>query len=173
MMAVAGMGVAAALAATAAAAGRTAEPARLLDRAEVLPLTLDDAFQFRKVETYLNDPDLRKTATDRMIMFEQKRIEWGAITEYDRKQRQGNYFTFFWRARRSADVTFRLEYRQERLGSYVQAREVTYQGVKGSVTTRINVIGDDYRDEGRVTAWRALLIEDGKIVGLTQSFLWN
>jgi hypothetical protein len=28
-------------------------------------------------------------------------------------------------------------------------------------------------EDGKVTAWRAVLIENGKIVALNQSFLWN
>jgi hypothetical protein len=39
--------------------------------------------------------------------------------------------------------------------------------------TAFKIIGDDYIEDGRITSWRALLIENGKIVGLTQSYLWN
>jgi hypothetical protein len=39
--------------------------------------------------------------------------------------------------------------------------------------TRFQVIGDDYIQDGRVISWRALLISEGKIVGLTQSYLWD
>jgi len=34
----------------------------------------------------------------------------------------GNYFTFFWRCGIKSDITVRLEYRQENLGSYVQGQ---------------------------------------------------
>jgi hypothetical protein len=34
-------------------------------------------------------------------------------------------------------------------------------------------VGSDYFEDGRVSGWRVLLIENGKIVGLTQSFLWD
>ena len=67
----------------------------------------------------------------------------------------------------------RLEYRQENLGSFVQAREVSCKDAKGSMKSEFDIIGDDYIEDGRVTAWRALLIENGRIVGLTQSYLWN
>jgi hypothetical protein len=55
----------------------------------------------------------------------------------------------------------------------VQARELSYPAAKGSFKSEFKVIGDDYNEDGRVTAWRAILIENGKIVGLNQSFLWN
>ena len=159
-----------------AATGFCAQPAPRpvpLDRANVLPLALDDAFEFRKTKLFLNDPDVQNIGNHPMIQFERNRINFGAVTNYDRIQRYGHYFTFFWRAERPADLTVRLEYRQERLGSHVQAQEIHYKNVRGSQKTDFTVIGDDYNEDGKVTAWRALLIENGKIVGLNQSFLWN
>src|SRR2546425_607014 len=88
-------------------------------------------------------------------------------------ERRGHYFTFFWRADRPSPMTVRFEYRQQNLGAFVQAREVSYDRARGSMKTKFDVIGDDYNDDGRITAWRALLIADGKIVGLTQSYLWQ
>lgn len=159
--------------ALAAAGGDCAEPARQLDRANVLPLALDDHFQFRKTWQFLNDPKYFKATDNPVIQFERSRINFGAVTEVDRRERYGNYFKFFWRSARRTDLTVRLEYRQEKLGAYVLAKEVDYNGVAGSVKTGFKVIGDDYLQDGRVVAWRALLIENGKIVGLTQSNLWD
>ncbi len=159
-----------------AATGFCAEPAPRpipLDRANVLPLALDDDFQFRKTKIFLNDPLIETSGSHPMLDFERNRINFGAVTQNDRVQRFGQYYTFFWRTRRPADLTVRFEYRQERLGSYVQAKEVHYKNAKGSMKTDFAVIGDDYNEDGKVTAWRALLIENGKIVGLNQSFLWN
>jgi hypothetical protein len=156
-----------------AVTGLSAAPAQLLDKANPLPLALDDAFQFRKTKTFLNDPKLLKPTADQMLAFERQRINFGAVNQYDRQQRQGHYFTFFWRAKRSADVTVRLEYRQAQLGAYVQAKELFYRKVRGTVQSDFRVIGDDYLQDGKITAWRALLIENGRIVGLNQSFLWN
>lgn len=155
------------------ATGFGAEPARLLEKATVLPLALDDHFQFRKVEMFMNDPKVFKPTNNAMINFERERVNFKAVTAADREQRLGQYFTFIWRTTRKADITVRLEYRQENLGSYVQARELSYKDVKGSKKTGFDIIGDDYIEDGRITAWRALLIENGRIVGLTQSYLWN
>jgi hypothetical protein len=160
-------------AAALAATGFAAELPRQLDKANVLPLALDDAFQFRKTKLFLNDPLLVKPTIDPMIAFERQRVNFGAVNSYDRRQRYGHYFTFFWRSERKADLTLRLEYRQANLGAYVQARELSYPAAKGSIKSEFKVIGDDYNEDGRVTAWRAILIENGKIVGLNQSFLWN
>ena len=145
----------------------------ILDKANVYPLCLDDSIQFRKTINFLNDPELNKPSFDDMINFERLRVNFGAVQGYERRQRYGNYFTFYWRTKRPADLTLRFEYRQQNLGAHVQARELYYKGVKGSVTSRFNIVADDYNDDGKVTGWRAILIENGKIVALNQSFLWN
>jgi hypothetical protein len=152
---------------------RAADAPRPILKAKVLPLALDDAFQFRKTKLFLNDPVHFKPTADQMIEMERDAVNFGAVTNTDRLDRRGHYFTFAWRADRRAEITVRLEYRQENLGSYVQAREVFYPDAKGTMTTKFAVTGDDYLEEGRIVAWRAVLIEKGKIVGLTQSFLWN
>ena len=151
----------------------SAEPARVLERANVLPLALDDDFEFRKTKLFHNDPQYLKSSIDRMISFERQRVNFGAVNNYDRQARYGHYFTFYWRAERPSDVKVRLEYRTQNLGSYVQARELQYEGAKGTMKSDFSMIGDDYEEDGQITAWRAVIIENGKIVALNQSFLWN
>jgi hypothetical protein len=110
---------------------------------------------------------------DAPITFERQYRMFGAVTGLDQRQRFGNYFDFFWRARRSSDVTVRLEYRQEKLHEHVQAQEISYRNVRGTRKTEFKVIGDDYFDDGRVIAWRCLLIENGRIVAENRSFMWE
>jgi len=98
---------------------------------------------------------------------------FGAVTSLDAHQRFGNYFDFFWRAKRPSDVTVRLEYRQEQLHEHVQAQEISYQNVHGTHKTEFKVIGDDYFDDGEVIAWRCLLISNGRIVAENRSFMWQ
>lgn len=145
----------------------------LLEKAPVLPLALDDSIEFRKTKTFLNDPKLFKPAYDRMIEFERQRINFGAVNQLDRRQRWGHYYTFFWRTKRAGDLTIRFEYRQQNLGAHVQAQELHYPAAKGGIKSEFKVVGDDYEQDGQVTAWRAIVIEDGRIVALNQSFLWN
>jgi hypothetical protein len=113
------------------------------------------------------------TAQDASIMFERQYRLFGAVTKLDRRQRFGDYFDFFWRAKRPANVTVRLEYRQEKLHAHVQAEEISYPNGRGTHKTEFKVIGDDYFDDGRVIAWRCLLIENGKIVAQNRSYLWE
>lgn len=149
----------------------------LLTRANVLPLALDSAVEIRKVKQfYLGAERTAKVKKDDepTLAFERKRILFGAITGGDVRNRYGDYFNFFWRTKRPADLTLRLEYRQQNLAAYVQAREVEYPAARGAFKTSLAVTGDDYLEQGRITAWRVLLIEDHRIiVALSQSYLWR
>lgn len=155
---------------------------RQLREATPLPKALDPAFEFRKTKLhFIGDapgPQRGRGFTggavrDPAIGFESAYRLHGAVTMLDRRRRFGHYFDFFWRAKRPANVTVRLEYRQQNLRAFTQAREVSYENVRGNTKTAFAVIGDDFWADGRVTAWRCLLIENGKIVAEDRSFLWR
>ena len=181
---------------------RTEEKPRVIDRVVPLPIALNDDFQFRKTKLYLltesiagdkrstTDQTLQsatkggklsgtapssKTTTvqDASIRFERQYRLWGAVTKLDQRERFGNYFDFFWKARRTANLTVRLEYKQEKLHAHIQAQEISYSDARGTYKTEFKVVGDDYLDDGRVTAWRCLMIENGQVVAETHSFLWE
>jgi hypothetical protein len=148
-----------------------------LENADVLPERISDDFEFRKFKIFSNALPTAAAAPiltkDLMIDFERKRRFWGAIDEKDRKAKTGQYFTFSWRAKRRANLTLRLEYRQASLKNYVQARELNYPNAKGSYTSEIAILGEDYEMDGPITSWRAIMIENRKIVGLLQSRAWR
>lgn len=181
---------------------RTEVKPQVLDRVVPLPMALSDDFEFRKVKLYLLSelgPGQDKSTTDQTVQsatkggklsgtapssktttvqdasirFERQYRLWGAVTKLDQRERFGNYFDFFWKARRPANLTVRLEYRQEKLHAHVQAQEISYSNARGSYKTEFKVVGDDYLDDGRVTAWRCLLIENGRIVAERHSYLWE
>jgi hypothetical protein len=148
-----------------------------IETANVLPLALSDDFQFRKISIFRNAPP-KPGATpiptrDLMIQFERKRRVWGAIDSFETAQHTGQYFDFFWRAKRQADLTLRLEYRQTNLQNYVQAREIHYPNARGSHASEFAIVGSDYRQDGPIISWRAVLIEDRRIVALVQSRTWR
>jgi hypothetical protein len=176
--------------------GAREEP-KVVEKVTPLAVALDKDFEFRKTKLFFlsekapkaserarstssslgaksNTPN-QKTATlqDAPITFERQYRLYGAVTALDRRQRYGDYFDFFWRAKRPSDVTVRLEYRQEKLHEHLQAQEITYRNVRGTHKTEFKVIGDDYADDGRVIAWRCLLITNGRIVAQNRSFLWE
>jgi hypothetical protein len=179
-----------------AAAARTAEQPVVLRDVRPLPKAIDPTFEFRKTKLFLMTEEAPQTkqsskgkgktgtgdfssarapttAEAAAITFERQYRLFGAVTKLDQHQRFGNYFDFFWRLKQPADVTVRLEYRQEKLHAHVQAQEVSYSDVRGNHKTEFRVIGDDYFDGGRVIAWRCLLINGGKIVAENRSFLWE
>jgi hypothetical protein len=159
-----------------------ADEYRQLKEATPLPMALDPAFEFRKTKLFfLGDaPGPRRAGgltggiiRDPAISFEGAYRLYGAVTAYDKGQRLGHYFDFWWKAKRDAAVTVRLEYRQQNLRGFVQAREVTYPSARGSHKTEFQIIGDDFHTDGRITSWRCLLIERGRIVAEDKSFLWR
>ena len=170
---------------------------RIVEKVTPLPVALDKNFEFRKTKLFIiggkaktsqsgrqstssinkksgSSPG-QKTATleDAPITFERRYRMFGAVTALDQRQRFGNYFDFFWRAKRPSDITVRLEYRQEKLHEHVQAQEISYQNVHGTHKTEFKVIGDDFFDDGEVIAWRCLLISNGRIVAENRSFMWE
>jgi hypothetical protein len=142
--------------------------------AVILPLALDDAYEIEKVFTVLIDPEVTGKIDTPWLRIERDRRYFGAINEFERRLRDGHTYTVRWKAnaKSSSDITVRFEYRQQKLGSHVQAQEVRYPAASGSMRTEFAVQGDDYHQDGQVTAWRMLLIEQGRVVGLQQSFLW-
>ena len=173
------------------------EEPKVLEKVTTLPVALDPNFEFRKTKLFFmsekglkpserahdssnkvggkNNTPNQKTSVlqDAPIVFERQYRLYGAVTGVDQRQRFGNYFDFFWRVKRPSDVTVRLEYRQENLHEHTQAQEITYRNVRGTNKTEFKVIGDDYFDDGRVIAWRCLLIANGRIVAENRSFLWE
>lgn len=163
-----------ALAASVLFAGCAASPkAVFLEKAKVLPVEINDKFQFRKQQLFFNDPRNYVNTQSESMRFFRYRINYGAITQRDLDEVTGNYLTFFWWAHQRADVTVRLEYRQAALGDYVMAQEIYYPNASGSYKSDFRVTGDEYLEHGRVTEWRALLIVNGRIVAFRQSFMWK
>lgn len=157
------------------ARGDEPEPT-LLTSAPVLPLALDDRFEFRKATVESLTLESRSDTTlvpSQMLRFKKASKLHGAIGKIEERERYGEYFTFYWRADEPTDLSVRFEYRQQNLGAYVQAREVAYQQASGTVRTRFQITGDDFERDGAVTSWRVLLVKDGRIVALHSSALWD
>ncbi|MEP7070758.1 MAG: hypothetical protein ABI839_00085 [Verrucomicrobiota bacterium] len=174
----------------------TVEP-RHLTEVRPLPRALDPAFEFRKFKIFdltaqaprrssfkggeddQADPTGRRkikskaVTQEASINFERSYRLFGAVTAYDQRQRQGEYFDFYWRAKRRSDITVRFEYKQENLRAFTQAQELAYRDVRGTLHSAFRVTGDEYHDDGKVLAWRCLLVENGRIVAEKRSFLWE
>ena len=163
---------------------RAADEYRQLSKIEQLPVALDRNFEIRKTKAFfLGDMPGQKNrlvsglgagvSRDPAVGFETAYHLYGAVTELDKRRRWGHYFDFFWRAKRPATITVRLEYQQEKLRAFTQAREVTHPNAKGNRKTSFAIIGDDFFNDGRLLSWRCLLIENGRVVAEERSFLWR
>jgi hypothetical protein len=176
-----------------------AQEPKTLPNASSLPIVVDPDFSFRKTTIYtLSDQvprgskvqgsrDLqnaskgkygsnqssKSVAQQASLNFERTYRLHGAVTGADQRQRHGQYFDFFWRVKRPSDVTVRFEYKQEKLRAFTQAKEVAYRDVHGTNRSEFRVVGDEFFDDGRVLAWRCLLMEHGRIVAEKRSFLWD
>ena len=157
------------------------------------PVALNPDFEFRKAKIYTmtqasqlrgragapldsaTKASFRSKTVDQeaSLNFERSYRLHGAVTALDQRQRFGQYFDFFWQAKRPSDLTVRFEYKQEKLRAFVQVKEQVYQNVHGTNRSEFQVIGDEYFDDGQVLAWRCLLIEHGRIVAEKRSFLWD
>jgi hypothetical protein len=139
-----------------------------------LPLALDDDFQVGKVFSVLIDPAVTGVLNSTWLQMETARRYFGAINSFEQRLRDGHAYTIHWRVRyeTKGEMTVRFEYRQQKLGSHVQTKDVVYSKASGFMRTEFAVQGDEYHQDGSVTAWRVLLIEAGRVVGLQQSFLW-
>jgi hypothetical protein len=148
-----------------------------MEKANVLPLVLSDAFKIQKFKIYNNappkpgatPPKTRELAID----FERKSSYWGAIDGTEYNNRTGEYFTFFWKSKYPANLTLRFEYRQANLKNYVQAREIYYPNAQGNHTSQFAILGNDYNRDGPVLSWRVVLIQNQAIVALQQSRVWR
>lgn len=143
-----------------------------LEKVDVVPLALDSRFQIRKVKIFHNDPRTLRPTTSEPVQFERLYHMWGAVDLPEIHAKTGQYFSFYWRAGKRADVRVRFEYRQAGTGNSVSAQEIAYAGAKGSYRSRFEVTGDEFEEFGRVVAWRVLLIVEDRVVAFRQSFLW-
>jgi hypothetical protein len=174
---------------------------RRLMTVQPLPSALDPNFEFRKFKIFNlgtqpararggKPPDAQtassqeltargtfksKTTTtqEASLNFERSYRLFGAVTAYDQRERFGQYFDFFWRAKETADLSVRFEYKQERLRAFTQAQEIDYPRARGTKHSAFRVVGDEFHDDGKVLAWRCLLIRNGQIVAEKRSFLWD
>jgi hypothetical protein len=128
---------------------------------KVNPYHMDDAYKVIQA----SDPSLR---------FEHDALLHGAISVEERRARQGNYFTIFWKAEdRTQPLKVRLEYRQKETGLAVKSIEQEVVDVHRSNTTKFSFIGSEYVTNGPVTSWRASIVRGKDTLVDYKSYLWE
>lgn len=113
-------------------------------------------------------------AADPSLRFERDALLHGAITMDERRERQGDYFTVFWKAEdRTQPVKVRLEYRQAKTGLTVKSVEQEVTEVHRNNTTKFAFIGNEYVTNGPVTSWRASIVRGKDTLVDYKSYLWE
>ena len=128
--------------------------------------------QITNSKYFLLDAEVTPATVDPMIRFENKRYMHGAITRDERKAREGHYYVFWWSDKVRTPAVVRFEYRQTNSGSQILVQEMPVDSPRRKNKTRFTVLGDDYTNGGRVTAWRVSVLRDGAEVTSDQSYLW-
>ncbi len=127
-----------------------------------------------KVNPYHLQPGQRIETDDRMISFEQRHHYHGAVTAEDFVGKFGHYYTVFWKTdAKGSDFTVKLEYTHANTGPTIHVKEVSVPAAKARNTTKFEVIGQEYSQNGPVTSFKVSLISGGATVAESRSFLWK
>lgn len=127
-----------------------------------------------RVKYYHLVADKPFVVNDQAIMAERAYHLHGAITKAETLSRSGNYYTVFWRARHEGKLKVVFEYRQAKAGLKPRVKEVLIEKPEGSGVAKFEVIGDEYAQDGRVTAWRVSIVDEGgQELDFESSYLWD
>lgn len=127
-----------------------------------------------KVKYYHLVPGQPVSTRDPAIQMERDYHLYGAVTRAEIMGRGGHYYTIFWKAYDpSQPVTVRFEFRQANTGLTAKIREETVTDVRAKNLSRFEVTGDEYLNDGRVTAWRVTLLRGKDELASQESYLWN
>lgn len=126
-----------------------------------------------KVNPYHLQSNAFIRSEDEMIVHEQRRYLHGAVDSAEIRERYGNYFTIFWNSSNRAPATVKFEYCQASTGPQVYSKEVSVNSPKRKNVTKLEITGEEYNRLGKVTQWRASVLENGVEVAEYRSFLWQ
>jgi len=112
---------------------------------------------------------------DPMVRGEVLRRLHGAVSWSERLDRLGQYFTVLWSEAEGAGkpATVVFEYQQAATGAAVRRKTLEFAPDAVSGKAEFDVIGEDFRRNGRVLAWRISLRRGDEEVASRQSYLWE
>ena len=128
------------------------------------------------VKQYQLRDQVRDNGEEPMIRMEKERRLRGAISMEERRQRLGQYYTLIWndaKGVKAGPVELVFEYRQGGTASQIKRLTKRFPASAASGVADFSVVGDNYFDNGKVLAWQATVLRDGKEVAVRRSYLWN
>lgn len=111
-----------------------------------------------------------------MVRMEKQRLLRGAVSMEERRQRLGQYYTLLWSdpaGVKSGPVEVVFEYRQGGTGSLIKRHSESFPASAADGIVRFSVTGDEYFKNGKVIAWRARVLRDGREIAVERSYLWD
>lgn len=103
-------------------------------------------------------------------------ILYGTLTAKEKRDRLGQYYTIQWEDN-TPDTPLDLVFEYQRAGSSskIYRHETHYPAGRqgGEVDVHINFSGEDYLRLGRVMAWKATLLLNGREISRRTSYLWE
>lgn len=127
-----------------------------------------------KVNYYHLNPGVVTRTLDPAVAFERDYHLYGAVTKAETVDRQGHYYTIFWRVDdRSQPVRLVFDYRQANTGLEVRSQELEVETPRRKNVSHFQVTGGSYHTQGRVTGWRVRLMRGDEELASQQSYLWN
>ena len=128
----------------------------------------------KRPDYYYLDPSQKIETPDDMVRFESRYRLYGAITNEERRAREGHYYSFPWKTSdQVSDAALLFEYRQENTGSLVHSLRVPIDRVRRKNVTRVEIVGEPFQLNGKVTAWRATIERNGQPAASKRSYLWD
>ena len=127
-----------------------------------------------KVNYYKLDATKAKNSADPAITFERKYYLYGAVSTEEIAARQGVYYRVHWSVKdKTTPVKLVLQYRQSLTAAVVHTKEITPDRIRGSNMTEMSVIGDEFKTNGHVTAWKISLMRGKEEIASHRSYLWE
>jgi hypothetical protein len=128
------------------------------------------------VKTFQLRDQTRDQGEEPMVRMEKERRLRGAVSMAERRERLGQYYTLLWNdadgiGRGPVEVVF--EYQQGASGSRVKRMSRTFPASAGHGDAEFAIIGEDYFKNGRVLAWQARLLRNGRELASRRSYLWK
>lgn len=124
----------------------------------------------------LKDTQVAKVDAPVIRAEQQKRLR-GAVSEVEKRERLGEYFTVDWNQGESFSneetVKVVFLYRQAGTASKVLRLEKEYPANQRKGVTDFSIVGEVYNEQGRVLNWRSELYSGGRLVAHEQSYLWQ
>lgn len=124
----------------------------------------------------LKDTKVAKVDAPVIRAEQQKRLR-GAVSEEEKRERLGEYFTVDWNRGKNfsieegAKVVFL--YRQAGTASKVLRLEQEYPASQRKGVTDFSIVGEAYNQQGRVLNWRSELYSGDRLLAHEQSYLWQ